>query len=212
MKALALLSLLVSNYAFALCEIVQDPPTSEIECEVQLARLPTGSEWTLVKQNPYSLGLNSIGGITLDVDTETNGTSALLGKLHAAVPFIDKNTVRAEIDDSSWIDVLLRRSSSGENTIELISYRYIAGVPVTLGTATTSALGNSTNLEYKLSFSYVAGIATLNVLNSSNGVIGSLSQSQFGQVIPIFKVRRGVQPSGTGVVTSGFEQTAYWSE
>lgn len=212
MKVVALLSLLVSNYAFALCEIVQDPPTSEVECEMHLARMPTGSEWTIVKQNPYSLGLNANGGITLDFNVETNGTSALLGKLQATVPLIDKDTVRAEVDDSSWIDVLLQRSSSGQNTIELISYRYVAGVPTAQATTTTSELGTGTTLQYKLSFSYASGIASLNVLNSSNSVVGSISQTQFGQVVPIFKVRRGVQPSGSGVISSSFTQTDYWSQ
>lgn len=212
MKAFALASLLASNLAFAACEVVLDPPASDINCEVQLARLPTGSEWTTVRQHPFSLGLNANGGITLDMSTETNASSALLGKLQAASARVDKNTVRSEADDSAWIDVLLHRDSSGQNTLEMISYRYVAGVPTMVASQVTSALGSSSTVQYKLSFSYSSGIATLNVLNTSNTVVGSLSQTQFGQVIPVFKVRNGLQPSGTGVISSSLSPSSYWSE
>ena len=212
MKKIAILGLLMSHYAFAICDIIEDPPTSGVECEIHQARMPTGSEWTIVKQNPYSLGLNASGGITLAMNIETNGTSALLAKLQSAVALTDKNTVRAEADDSTWIDVILHRNGSGENTLELVSYRYVAGVPTQVLSSTSAVLGSSATVQYSLSFSYNSGIATLNVLNSANNVVGSISQTQFGQVVPVFKVRRGVQPSSSGVISSSVTQTAYWSQ
>ena len=211
MKTIAILSLLISNYAFAICEIVEDPPVSGFECEMQ-ERMPTGSEWTLVKQNPSSLGLNASGGITLAMTVETNASSALIAKVQAAIPVTDKTTVLAEADDSAWIDVVLHRSSLGENTLELVSYRYISGAPTMLSSTTSAVLGSGSTAQYSLSFSYNSGIATLNVLNSSSAVIGTISQTQFGQVVPVFKVRRGVQPSASGVLTSAFTQTSYWSQ
>lgn len=209
MKTLYAMLLLVSSFANAHCDIIEDPPISEINCNLRSVYLPTGSEWTRLYYNPKTSGLNSVGTLGASVNVVMSANDALIGKIEASAPMLDSSSVSASTDTSAWIDVVLHRSGVGANTIELIAYRYVAGVLVLEGTAATAVLGSSATTAFGIDYSFATGTGvTANIRAlGSNQVAASLSVGAFGQTLPSMKLRRGTQPTASGVQSASFTQS-----
>ena len=210
MKTLLALLILVSSVANADCDLIEDPPISEVNCNLESVYLPTGSEWTRLYYNPASSGLSSVGSMSVAASVVMSGNDALIAKLEASAPMLDRASVSAGTDASAWIDVVLHRSSAGANTIELIAYRYVAGKLVVAGSTATAALGSSATVEYGISYSYnVSTGVTAHIRSAAtNQIAASLSVPDFGQALPSLKLRRGTQPADSGVLSADFTQRA----
>lgn len=208
MKTLLAMLILVSSVANADCDLIEDPPISEVNCNLESVYLPSGSEWTRLYYNPVSSGLNSAGSMSAAASVVMNGNDALIAKVEASAPMLDRASVSAGTDTSAWIDVVLHRNSLGANNIELIAYRYVAGKLVAEGSASSTTLGSSTTTEFGIDYSYSAGTGiTANIRAAgSNLVAASLSVAQFGQTLPSMKLRRGTQPAASGVLSASFTQ------
>jgi hypothetical protein len=208
MKALLALTFLVSAYAHAECDLIEDPPISEVNCNLELVTpAPTGSEWTRLFYNPSSVGLNSSGTMAAAVNLQLSANDALVAKVEATVPLLDKNnTVRAAVDASSWIDAIVHRNSTG-NVLELIRYRYVEGKVQQQASVLSSAFGTAASTVFGINTQYAAGTVTVNITSpGSNAVIATLSATQFGQTLPSMRLRRGVQPVGSGVLSAVFSK------
>ncbi len=208
MKALLVMLILVSTFANAGCELLEDPPISGANCYLNRAYLPSGSEWTRLYYNPSSKGLNNSGAMSATASVVMSGNDALIGKVEANSPMLDSGSVSAGTDSSVWIDVVLHRNSIGANSIELIAYRYAFGKLVVENSVVTATLGTTATSEYGLDYSYASdGTVTTNIRAAgSNLVLASLNVAQFGQTLPSFKLRRGVQPAASGVSSASFTQ------
>ena len=211
LKALIAMLILVSSYANADCDLIEDPPISEVNCNLDRAYLPTGSEWTRLYYNPDTKGLNSAGALSAAVSVVMSGNDALIGKIEASSPMLDQGSVSASADTSAWIDVVMHRSSAGANTIELLAYRYVAGKLQVESSVTTAILGSSATTDVGLDYSFAtnAGVATVTAnirAAGTNQLLGSLSVAQFGQTLPSLKLRRGTQPAASGVLSASFTQ------
>ena len=209
LKTLIAMLILVSSYANADCDLIEDPPISEVNCNLSRPYLPTGSEWTRLYYNPDNKGLNDAGALSAAVSVVMSGNDALIGKIEASSPLPNQDSVSASADSSAWIDVVLHRSSAGANTIELLAYRYVAGKLEVESSVTTSALGSSAMTEFGLDYSYAtnAGLATVTAnirAAGTNQLLASLSVAQFGQTLPSLKLRRGTQPAASGVTSASF--------
>ena len=211
MKALLAMLILVSSFANADCDLIEDPPISEVNCNLNLAYLPTGSEWTRLYYNPGTSGLNDAGVLSAAVSVTMSGNDALIGKIEASAPMLNQESVSASADTSAWIDVVIHRSSTGANSIELLAYRYVAGKLVVENSVSTVDLGSSATTEFGVGYSYAttAGVATVTAnirAAGSNQLLATLSVAQFGQTLPTLKLRRGTQPAASGVLTANFTQ------
>ncbi len=208
MKALLALLILASTFANAGCELFEDPPVSSANCNLNIAYLPSGSEWTRLYYNPSTKGLDNTGALSATASVVMSGNDALIGKIEANASMLDGGSVSAGADLSVWIDVVLHRTSSGENSIELLAYRYVSGKLALECSVATATLGSTATTEFAISYSYASnGTITASVRASgSNQVLASLSVAQFGQILPSLKLRRGVQPGGSGVVSASFTQ------
>ncbi len=211
MKALLAMLILISSYANADCDIIEDPPISEVNCNLNLAYLPSGSEWTRIYFNPTTTGLYDTGGMSAAVSVTMNSNDALIGKVEASSPLLDRGTVSAGADTNAWIDVVLHRNSTGANSIELLGYRYVGGKPVLENSVTTANLGSTATTEFGISYSFttIAGVATVTTnvrAAGTNQLVASLSVAQFGQILPTMKLRRGTQPANSGVLSANFTQ------
>ena len=205
---LALLMILASTFANAACEIFEDPPVSTANCSLNSVYLPSGSEWTRLYYNPSTIGLNNTGAMSASASVVMSGNDALIGKVEANALMLDGGSVSAGTDLNVWIDVALHRTSSGANSIELLAYRYVSGKLVLENSVATATLGSTATTEFGISYSYASnGTITASVSASgSNQVLAALTVAQFGAVLPSFKLRRGVQPAGSGVVSANFTQ------
>ena len=210
MKALIALLILVSTFAHADCDLVEDPPISEVNCNTQLAFLPSGSEWTRLYYNPATRGLNGAGAMSAAVSVVLSGNDALIGKIEASAPMLDGASVSAGPDTNAWIDVVLHRSNAGENSIELVAYRYMSGKLVVESSVSTMALGSMATTAFNIGYSYASNSSvTVNIRDAANNqIVGSLSVAQFGQTLPSMKLRRGTQPAASGVLSASFTQSA----
>ena len=211
MKALLALLILASSVANADCDLIEDPPISEVNCNLNLAYLPSGSEWTRLYYNPTSVGLNSVGVMSAAVNVVMSSNDALVGKIEASAPMLNHDSVKAGADTSGWIDVVLHRNSLGANSIELLAYRYVAGKLIVENSVTTAVLGSSATTAFGIDYSYVsnAGVATVTAnirAAGTNQVVATLSVAQFGQTLPSMKLRRGTQPAASGVLSANFTQ------
>ncbi len=209
MKALIALTLLVSAYAHAECDLIEDPPISEVNCNLQLVTpAPTGSEWTRLFYNPSSIGLNSSGTMQAVVNLQLSTNDALVAKVEATTPLLDKNnTVRAAVDASTWVDAIVHRNSTG-NVLELIRYRYVEGKVQQQASVFSSQFGTTASTAFGINTSYAAGTVTVNITSgTNNAVVATLVATQFGQTLPSMRLRRGVQPVGSGVLSASFANT-----
>ncbi len=207
MKALFALIILFSSFAKAECGLNEDPPTVN-GCNLNFVYLPTGSEWTRLFYNPSSSGLNNAGAMSANASVVMSANDALIGKVEANVPMLNGNSVIAGTDSTVWLDVVLHRSSEGANTIELIAYRYASGKLLLEDSVVTSSLGTTATTEFGIDYSYTSrGTVTANIraLGSSQ-VLAAMSVAQFGQTLPSFKLRRGTQPTGSGLLSASFTQ------
>ncbi len=209
MKALIAMLILVSSYANADCDLIEDPPISEVNCNLDFAYLPTGSEWTRLYYKPDTKGLNNAGLMSAAVSLVMSGNDALIGKIEASAPMLDQTSVISSADATAWIDVVLHRNSSGANSIELLAYRYVAGKPQIESSVATAALSSSATTEFFLDYSFAsnAGVATVTASIRAAGtkqLLGSLSVAQFGQTLPSMKLRRGAQSVASGVLSANF--------
>lgn len=205
MKALLAMMILVSAYATADCGLMEDPPTAP-GCAVNLAYLPSGSEWTRLFHNPSSSGLNNSGTMSASASVVMSGSDALIGKIEANAPMLNGSAVIAGTDSTVWIDVVLHRSNEGANSIELIAYRYAAGKLVVEDSVVTSTLGTTATTEFGIDYSYTSSATvTANIRGApTSQLLASLSVAQFGQTLPSFKLRRGTQPAASGVLSASF--------
>ena len=208
MKALLALLILASTSANAACDLFDDPPSSTANCNLNLAYLPSGSEWTRLYYNPSTKGLDNSGGLDVSTSVVMSGNDALIGKIEANVAMLDASSARAGTDSSVWMDVVLHRTSAGANSIELLAYRYVSGKLALESSVTTVTLGSTATTEFGISYNYASnGTITASVrAPGSNQVLASLSVAQFGAVLPSFKLRRGVQPASSGVISASFTQ------
>ena len=209
MKALIAMLFLVSSYANADCDLIEDPPISEVNCNLNLVYLPSGSEWTRLYYKPDTKGLNNAGTLSAAVSVVMSANDALIGKIEASAPMLDQNSVTSSADASAWIDVVLHRSSGGANTVELLAYRYVAGKLQVENSVATTALASSATTEFFLDYSFAtnAGVATVTANIRAAGtkqLLGALSVAQFGQTLPSMKLRRGTQPAASGVLSANF--------
>lgn len=207
MKALFALIILFSSFANAECGLNEDPPTVN-GCNLNFVYLPSGSEWTRLFYNPSSSGLNNSGAMSAIASVVMSANDSLIGKVEANVPMLNGNSVIAGTDSTVWIDVVLHRSSEGANTIELIAYRYASGMLMVEDSVISSTLGTTATTEFGIDYSYTSsGTVTANI--RAIGVaqaLATLSVSQFGQTMPSFKLRRGTQPTESGVLSASFTQ------
>ena len=210
MKALIAMLILVSSFANADCDLIEDPPISEVNCNLNSVYLPSGSEWTRVYYNPATIGLNNAGVMSAAVSVVMTGSDALIGKIEASSPMLDRSSVSAALDSSAWIDVVLHRSSAGANSIELIAYRYMSGKLVVESSVYTAALGTAATTAFNIGYSYANNSSvTVNIRAAANNqIVGALSVAQFGQTLPSMKLRRGSQPAASGVLSASFTQSA----
>jgi hypothetical protein len=210
MKALLAMLILVSSLANADCDLIEDPPISEVNCNLDSVYLPSGSEWTRLYYNPTTSGLNNTGSMSAAVSVVMSANDALIAKVEASAPMLDRASVSAGTDASTWIDVVLHRSSLGANSIELIAYRYVAGKLVVQGSASTAVLGSSATTEFGIDYSYTmgAGVTVHIRVAGTNQIAASLSVAEFGQTLPSLKLRRGTQPAVSGVLSANFTQNS----
>lgn len=211
MKALLALLILASSGAYADCDLIEDPPISEVNCNLTFVYLPSGSDWTRLYYNPTTIGLNNVGAMSAAVNVVMSGNDALVGKIEASAPMLNRDSVRAGPDTSGWIDIVLHRNSLGANSIELVAYRYVSGKLIVENSAITAVLGNSATTAFGIDYSYVsnAGVATVTAnirAAGTNQVVASLSVAQFGQTLPSMKLLRGTQPAASGVLSATFTQ------
>jgi hypothetical protein len=213
MKSLLALSLLLSSYAFAGCDLIEDPPISEVNCNDVRMMVPTGSEWTRLSHNATTNGLKNNGGLSAQVAVELSGSDALVGKIQATNPILDKSSVSAGTDESAWIDLVVHRASNGSSVLELIAYRYVAGqLQIENSVTTNASLSNSASLGFGVSYTYSANAVTVTIKAANSGtVLSAMTMNNFGQTLPAIKLRRGVQPSASNVLTASFVQNGYWS-
>ncbi len=208
MKTLFAMLILLSSFANADCDLIEDPPISEVNCNLDSGYLPSGSEWTRLYYNPTTSGLNSTGSMSAAASVVMSANDALIAKVEASAPMLDRASVSAGTDASAWIDVVLHRSSAGANTIELIAYRYVAGKLVVQGSVSTAALGSSATTEFGIDYSYTmgAGVTVHIRAAGTNQIAAALSVAEFGQTLPSLKLRRGTQPADSGVLSANFTQ------
>ena len=135
-----------------------------------------------------------------------SANDALIAKVEASAPMLDRASVSAGADTSAWIDVVLHRSNIGANSIELIAYRYVAGKLVVEGSVSTAALGSSATTEFGIGYSYnvSTGVTAHIRVAGTNQIAASLSVAEFGQTLPSMKLRRGTQPAASGVQSANF--------
>jgi hypothetical protein len=206
MKALIAMLILVSSFANADCDLIEDPPISEVNCNLDSVYLPTGSEWTRLFYNPKTMGLNDTGVMSAAVSVVVNGSDVLIGKVEASEPILDSASVSASTDTSAWVDVVLHHSSAGENSIELLAYRYVEGKLMLEDSVSTTTLSTSATAAFNIDYSYASNSGvTVNIRAAANNeIVGSLSVAQFGQTLPSMRLRRGTQPAASGVLSAGF--------
>jgi hypothetical protein len=196
--------LLTSQVAFAGCDIYEDPPISEVDCSVEMFRAPTGSEWTWVSFNPGTKGLLAQGNLSAQASVKLNDSAALVGQVLAKSPQTDKNTVRSATDESSWMDIVLERSA-GSLRLKLVSYQYVAGVPTQMNSVVSAWLSQGNTQNFHVAYTYNQGVLDVQLASAAGQPAWiSLQQSSFGTVVPALKLRRGVQPSDSGVLEASF--------
>ena len=150
----------------------------------------------------------ALASMSAAVSVVMSANDALIAKVEASAPMLDRASVSAGTDASTWIDVVMHRSSLGANSIELIAYRYVAGKLVVQGSASTAVLGSSATTEFGIDYSYTmgAGVTVHIRVASTNQIAASLSVAEFGQTLPSLKLRRGTQPAVSGVLSANFTQ------
>ena len=209
MKALLAMLIIVSSFANADCDLIEDPPISEVNCNLDSVYLPSGSEWTRAYYNPTTSGLNNAGAMSAAVSVVMASSEALIGKIEASAPMLDQESVSAGPDGNAWIDVVLRRNSAGANSIELLAYRYVGGKLEVENSAASASLGGSATTVFGIDYSYGSNAGVTSVTANiraagTNQVVASLSVAQFGQTLPSMKLRRGTQPTASGVTSANF--------
>jgi hypothetical protein len=230
MKTFALIATFALTLAntplYAGCDILEDPPISEANCENEVQAFSGGdklsagpdiafvnsSDWTRTLHNDVSKGLRNVGSLTMSARLERTADSVLVGKIQAAKPILRGKTLRAVVDDSAWVDVILQRSGAN-NTLELVSYRYVNGAPQAQSSVTSAPFANLSGqtVAFEVSYSFNAGALNA-TLNAPGAAQISLTSANFGNVLPSIRLRRGVQPSDSGVTTANFTRGAYSSQ
>jgi hypothetical protein len=213
MKALLLLATLISNVAIASqCEILEDPPVSDVICYEQRPNpMPIGSEWTRLYANPTSLGLFSNGGLTADISLQMNANTALVGQLLPTGPdLLGTSKVWSKELSSAWVNVDLQHAANGSNYLQITSYSSSGGVTSVTGNATSQPVGSGTAASYRLSYTFSAGALNISVKSSTAQILAQLSVANFGQTLPTMKLRRGAQPVASGLVSANFVQAGGW--
>jgi hypothetical protein len=222
MKTFALIATFALTLAntplYAGCDILEDPPISEANCENEVQafsggdKLSAGPDIAFVNSSDVSKGLRNVGSLTMSARLERTADSVLVGKIQAAKPILRGKTLRAVVDDSAWVDVILQRSGAN-NTLELVSYRYVNGAPQAQSSVTSAPFANLSGqtVAFEVSYSFNAGALNA-TLNAPGAAQISLTSANFGNVLPSIRLRRGVQPSDSGVTTANFTRGAYSSQ
>jgi hypothetical protein len=202
-------ALLFSNSALSGCEILEDPPISEMNCTDESLRMPVGGEWTEISHNPSSTGLFSNGSLVISAQTELSSGSAAVGKFKAKSAGMVGSTVKLVDYGDVWVDVVLNRQSNNVYKIDLIAYRYVEGKLTQISANNGIHLGNSSTANYQLAYTFGSGSLTAQVKSSSGSLLGQLTIANFGDVLPMVSARRGTQSSGSNVTSAAFSVLSF---
>jgi hypothetical protein len=200
--ALAFAALFLANSAFAGCDLVEDPPISETNCNDYALSMASSSPWTMVLANPSNFGLLSNGSISVSATLSASDGSTVVGQIlptQAGLVSGKVNAKAATVNDS--VELVLAKTGSTQ-TMQLRVLR--AGV---LESTHSANLPSGTSTSFDLSYGFVNGQMNVQVHSAASQLL-NVSVSDFGLTLPRLMLRRGADVTN-GVSTAAFVQTSY---
>lgn len=198
------LALTAPNAVYA-CDTGLDPPNLS-GCPDR--SLPNASPpWGTISLDRAGAGLASTGSLSANmaVTRLPGAINTVIGQVIATRPSLGQapNTVHANEDRSSWIELVLTADSAAGTPgaqLEWVRYGYQNGRITALASASSASFMLQANHNFRLSYQYgPTGLTVTATDIASNTVLTTLTAQGFGQTPPWFKLRWGTQFADTGI-------------
>jgi hypothetical protein len=202
-KIFATLTLIAcAPFASAGCDLIEDPPVSESNCNDYVFSQPQNAPWTLLQANPTNFGLLSIGSISATASVTAADGATLVAQILPKQAGLIGGKVNAKTAPSNDKVELVLLQSASSKSLQLNVLR--AGAV----TQTYSAnLPSASAANFSVSYAFVQGEMNVAV-HAASGQLLNVNVPSFGQTLPSFMLRRGVDPTSQ-VTAAAFTQTGY---
>jgi hypothetical protein len=202
-NAIATLSfLLFASPLFAGCDLIEDPPVSESNCNEYGFSMAASSPWTLLQANPANFGLLSIGSINASASLTAANGATVVAQILPMQPGLANGKVGAKAASTNDKVELVLNKTGATQSLQLNVIRN-----GTVAQSYSSNLPSASNTSFDLSYGFLQGELNVKV-HSGSGQNFNINVSGFGQTLPLMMLRRGAD-AGSQVSAAAFTQTGY---
>jgi hypothetical protein len=200
----------ISSNVWSFCDIIEDPPISETNCNQLRLATPTPG-FTAVAPNPEGYGLLNTGGMSAAVATSMTANEGLAAKVLPTTSSLSTTGLKATVVENQWIEVRINKLS-GQQQLSIQSYQLNAqNQAVLMGSAQSAWLASTAVTSFDMAYEFNQGQVIVKLLAPESKVsLTQLQVSNFGSKLPAMQIRRGAQPADSGFAAADFARLTYW--